>query len=389
MSRLHFQFALLLKLDTDTIDEIKSKEVPEDPKGTKMYPLSDDMLHITLTSGRSCKPHKEELSTKLPTNIEPPQIKLGECKFVYRPDLNKTTWVACIDNQEDFKNYVDSIYNSMGLQNPEPERFFHITIANNVPKDDTLFGNPFGSIGDVKKEDFIKESKEEKTWQVWFDLDGVLADFEGGLYKDEPIKLAKQRLDDLIDKDFPQYAGLKPDELKIKIKEDLLKDSTLKQLKSTFYAYNNLVYKIAGQDGFFANLNLLPGAYEMIEAATQITGVKPNVCTAPMGDENDPNNSSVIEKKEWVKKHFGDKINHVEVTLDKGRVVESKFDILIDDRQKYCDKFTAAGGTAIKHETPNSSNLASWKDTIKKLEMICMKRESRWIKTFERFKRTK
>lgn len=389
MSRLHFDFALLLKLDSNTINEVKIRKIPEDPKGSKMFPLSDDMLHITLTSGKSCKPYKEELSTMLPTNLEPPQVKLGECKFVYRPDLNKTTWVASVNNQQDFKDYVDTIYGAMGLENPEPERFFHITIANNSPKAQSEFGNPFGSIGDVKKEDFIKESKEEKSWQVWFDLDGVLADFEGGLNKDEPIKLAKQRLDELIDREFPEYAGLKPDELKLKIKEDLPRNPSLKQLKSTFYAYNNLVYKIAGQDGFFANLSLLPGSYEMIEAATKITGKKPNVCTAPMGDENDPNNSSVLEKKEWIKKHFGDKINHIEVTLDKGRVVESKFDILIDDRQKYCDKFTAAGGSAIKHETPNASNLTSWKETIKKLEEICMKKESRWIKTFEAFKRTK
>ena len=60
-----------------------------------------------------------------------------------------------VANQEDFKNYVDQIYESMGLQNPEPDRYFHITIANNV--ENKKFPNTadsFGSIGDITKNDF-------------------------------------------------------------------------------------------------------------------------------------------------------------------------------------------------------------------------------------------
>lgn len=389
MSQLHFEGALLLKLSKDTITEIKKREIPQDPKGSELFPLSEDKLHVTLASMKSCKPYKSLLTTKLPQDIQAPEVKLGDFKFVYRPETNKTTWVASIENQSYFKDYVDKIWQAMGVENPEPDRFFHITVANNVPKEGTNFGNPFGSIGDVMMTDFIKESKEENAWQVWFDLDGVLADFEGGLYTSEEVKSAKETLDNLIAREYPQYAGLKPDELKAKIKEDLPKDPSLKKLKSTFYVYNNLVYKVAGRDGFFANLKLLPGTFEMIDAATKITGQKPNVCTAPMGDENDPDNSSVIEKKAWVKKHFGDKINHIEVTLDKGRVVKSKFDLLIDDRQKYCDKFLVNGGSAIKHETPSMDNPTSWKETIKKLEAICLKKESRWIKTFEAFRSAK
>ena len=57
--------------------------------------------------------------------------------------------------EEDFKKYVDQIYESMGLQNPEPDRYFHITIANNV--ENKKFPNTadsFGSIGDITKNDF-------------------------------------------------------------------------------------------------------------------------------------------------------------------------------------------------------------------------------------------
>ena len=53
-------------------------------------------------------------------------------------------------NQGEFKTFVDKVYNSVGLENPEPDRFYHITLANNEG------GNPFKSIGNVTKKDFEK-----------------------------------------------------------------------------------------------------------------------------------------------------------------------------------------------------------------------------------------
>ena len=223
------------------------------------------------------------------------------------------------------------------------------------------------------------------NFQVWFDLDGVLADFDGAIMRNKSAKVAKERLLNLISSEYTEYEGLKMDILKSRIKEDSSKGKNLRELKKAYYSWDSLVYKEAGKEGFFISLDLLPGAYEMIEYATKLTGKKPNVCTAPMGDENDPMNHSVIEKKKWVREHFGDMINHIEVTLDKGRVVKDKFDILIDDRQKYCNKFLVAGGTAILHETPTTQNKSSWKDSMIKLREICELHESVII-NFEQFK---
>ena len=61
-----------------------------------------------------------------------------------------------IENQADILQFVNQIYESLGLTNPEPERYFHITIANNVEnKKVPGTADSFGSIGDVKKEDFV------------------------------------------------------------------------------------------------------------------------------------------------------------------------------------------------------------------------------------------
>jgi 5'(3')-deoxyribonucleotidase len=99
----------------------------------------------------------------------------------------------------------------------------------------------------------------------------------------------------------------------------------------------------------------MPGAVDMVKKAHEITGNKPNILTAPVGNENDPNNPSVKEKREWVSRHFGDLINKMEVTIDKGKYANSENDILIDDRVKYVDKFTNGGGSAILFKEPASA----------------------------------
>jgi len=204
----------------------------------------------------------------------------------------------------------------------------------------------------------LMSENEESGIQVWFDMDGVLADFDKSIDSDEELIGYKQDLDYLIDSEFPDYKGLNNDAIKLKLKSDLEKDpdnEDIKRLKKTFKTYNNRVFKIAGQPGFFANLELMPMAVEMLKKANEITGKKPNILTAPMGNENNPRNPSVLEKRDWVSKYFNNLVNQVEITTDKGRVARGPHDILIDDRQKYIDKFTNAGGSGILFLDPSSA----------------------------------
>lgn len=148
-NRLNADFSIILKADDSAKSKLISLEIPEEPNGNEMAKLPGDKLHATLTSIKSFKPFKEEFKDfVLPEEISAPDVILGEGKFVYRDEQGKVTYVIALENQNEFKEFVDKIYNSLGLENPEPNRFFHITVANNAG------GNPFKSIGDVTEADF-------------------------------------------------------------------------------------------------------------------------------------------------------------------------------------------------------------------------------------------
>jgi hypothetical protein len=153
--RLEANVGLLLKLDNSVKNQINTliSKMPTEPKGSTMTKLPDDKMHITLTSIKSFKPFKDKLKNfQLPEDIKIPNVELENAEFVYRED-GKTTYVVAIKNQNDIKEFVDKIYQKIGETNPEPNRFFHITLANNQG------GDPFKSIGNVEKSDLIKENK--------------------------------------------------------------------------------------------------------------------------------------------------------------------------------------------------------------------------------------
>lgn len=220
--------------------------------------------------------------------------------------------------------------------------------------------------------------------RIFFDLDGVLADMDGALGQNPAIRELRSAVDELIETKFTDYKGLVNDDIKTKFKAELEAnpDSPVRELKKAFQKYNSKVFSIAARPGFYRNLPLMPGAAEMVKRAAELTGNLPNILSAPVGDENDPNNPSVIEKREWVEEHFGGMVGEVTITVDKGGVVESKNDILIDDRPKYVDKFTSAGGTAILH--------TDFRKTLAELESILsgmQTNERRFVRTYEGFRK--
>lgn len=96
----------------------------------------------------------------------------------------------------------------------------------------------------------------------------------------------------------------------------------------------------------------------MLKVAYELTDKLPDILTAPM--ESNPKCEE--EKFEWVIKNLNGLFDEFHCTQDKDHFAHSKFDILIDDRPKYVNKFRAAGGTAILHTDPSK--------TIKELKEI-------------------
>jgi 5'(3')-deoxyribonucleotidase len=222
---------------------------------------------------------------------------------------------------------------------------------------------------------------------IYFDLDGVLADMESGLMQNAEVKALRVIVDDLISSKFTDYKGLVDDDIKTKFKAELESnpESEVKELKKAFSKYTSKVFSVASKPGFYRNLPLMPGSVEMVKKAGELSGELPNILSAPVGDENDLNNPSVVEKKEWVAEHFGELVNEVIITIDKGKVVKSKDDILIDDRPKYVEKFESAGGTAILYKDSVQATAELVKLIESKPPVVEKVSNKRWVKTFESF----
>ena len=144
---------------------------------------------------------------------------------------------------------------------------------------------------------------------------------------------------------------------------------------------------MAAKVGFYKNLPLMKGAVEMVQQAGQMSGQLPNILSAPVGDENNPNNPSVIEKKEWVAENFSGLVGEVVITIDKGKVVKDKNDILIDDRPKYVEKFTLAGGSAILYKDSTQAT-AELRSLLTSLGLVVVENR-KWVVGYQKFLETK
>ena len=99
-----------------------------------MAAVSPRDFHVTMIHQSILKPFKDKLkNTVLP---EPPQIALDD-EVWERDSLGKKSWAVKLSNQDEMRDYVQQVMELLGSQNtnPEPERVFHISLAN-------LTGNP-------------------------------------------------------------------------------------------------------------------------------------------------------------------------------------------------------------------------------------------------------
>ena len=131
----------------------------------------------------------------------------------------------------------------------------------------------------------------------------------------------------------------------------------LKMHPEEFPSRNKLMEEIKSCPGFFATMPVLPGAQALMEfcktwARNPNNNYSVYILTAapPTAD-----NHCASDKKEWVRKNFGD-VPVVVVNSGRDKYKQAKpGDILVDDMEENILPWKQAGGTGILHTSVRSS----------------------------------
>ncbi|XP_025776212.1 5'(3')-deoxyribonucleotidase, mitochondrial [Puma concolor] len=155
-----------------------------------------------------------------------------------------------------------------------------------------------------------------RSLRVLVDMDGVLADFEGGFlrkfrarFPDQPYVALEDRRGFWLSE---QYGRLQP-------------------------GLSEKAISIWESENFFLDLEPLPGAVEAVKQMANLENTDVFICTSPIKMYK----YCPYEKYAWVEKHFGpDFLDQIVLATDK-TVVSA--DLLIDDRPDITGKWPAAG----------------------------------------------
>nr|XP_044601393.1 5'(3')-deoxyribonucleotidase, mitochondrial isoform X2 [Equus asinus] len=186
-----------------------------------------------------------------------------------------------------------------------------------------------------------------RALRVLVDMDGVLADFEGGFlrkyrarFPDQPFIALEDRRGFWVSE---QYGRLQP-------------------------GLSEKAISIWESENFFFDLEPLPGAVEAVKQMANLENTDVFICTSPIRMYK----YCPYEKYAWVEKHFGpDFLEQIVLTRDK-TVVSA--DLLIDDRPDITGAepkpswehvlFTACHNRHVQLQPP-SRRLLSWADDWK------------------------
>lgn len=195
---------------------------------------------------------------------------------------------------------------------------------------------------------------------VYVDMDGVIADFNGGVNVNASAQASRDKYLKVL-ANFPELLHITDDEIKARLKGPQT-DPGLKALKKAWNDYRQRKFMMTGNPGFFLNLPVLPGAAEMLRRITELTGKKPSILTAPVDDNPE---RCAQEKQQWLQNNLSGLYSGFHCTQDKASFATPN-SILVDDRTKYTVPFENAGGISILHKNPQDSMarleniLATW-----------------------------
>ena len=209
--------------------------------------------------------------------------------------------------------------------------------------------------------------------KIFFDMDGVLVDFAGGV-----VEVLQQVLEngDTSRRQFRRLINYEGPDRQEPITAAFIEEITgIKDAKGERTKWmkriNDAVFAIVGTGGhaYWSTLPALPGYQQMIEHAQDLVGIENvYVCTAPVQDKTGGCESG---KRQWIAENTTIPANQVYVTEDKPSVLNdfpNETCILIDDRIKYVNAWKSGGGIAIRHVPP--ATMSTVQNTLSQLNLI-------------------
>jgi len=175
--------------------------------------------------------------------------------------------------------------------------------------------------------------------QVYFDMDGVLADFIGGVERDSGVVAATEGVEGLLGD----------------------REAGVEEFREGMRRLDRAKRKASLKPGFFLGLDVLPGAIEMLDVAARITGGLPHILTAPMPVIKQ---RMLREKRRWMREHFDGMYNRFIGDRDKWKYADG-MSILIDDKLENIEGWIQHGGIGILHGDPNG-----WKGSLSQLVKV-------------------
>lgn len=179
------------------------------------------------------------------------------------------------------------------------------------------------------------------TFQVYLDMDGVLSDFNKGITCPNTyphLDRTRSRLYDML----PELDGMEQFAMKKWFKDNAIRRKTEQRVYDAYQVFNHYQSKFyyhVEEQGFFYNLDLFPGARELVDGIIELShGKLPIVLTAPIQTPWCPK-----EKEAWIERYFPGKFSKFICQKNKFEYAAPNH-VLVDDMTKNTIPWVENGG---------------------------------------------
>lgn len=208
--------------------------------------------------------------------------------------------------------------------------------------------------------------------KIFFDMDGVCVDFVSGFLSK---MLEEIEFNSSSSKSIQRLVNYGGDDIAPLTKDFIDRSTEKKDMKIPRTRFekraNDAIMSVAARASaeVWASLPSLPNFHSMIDIAVNKVGSKNvYICTAPIGGLG---GACEEGKRTWVSNNTNIYSENVFITHDKGSIIKMFPEdtcVLIDDRIKFINAWSAAGGITIHHKSP--ADMSRLKSTIMQINEL-------------------